>query len=397
MSSIPDLRLAPLRMVSPAEMRGPLLDSMSRGKPAAGLHQTVALPAQGAQEPEPRDAQKPPLGITGPEASAKAKAAPAPFRQRFDHPERMDPFDEPPAQEFSFYDFLDIINPLQHIPIISTIYRAITGDEIGGPARIMGGLLFGGPIGFIASIFNTIMEDATGRDLGETVVAAFMGEDEAPETLLASADNGEETGPGPAIAALGQGPAGEHEPFGISRISSFRQAALPTGPSVADGPAGAGRWVASAAPATPLTIERVAARQVAVTELETPLHAAASSRSTEGGPAENPAVAVSRAVAATPGPGAATALGIDLKGGPPAPAGPEGSASPLVVPVPGSGTGPFAAPLDASTRIGQPSSTALSDRAFADRMMQALDKYKAIVIERNQDSPRANRRVDLKL
>src|SRR3546814_15608721 len=29
---------------------------------------------------------------------------------------------------FSFGDFLDIINPIQHIPIVPTIYRAITGD-----------------------------------------------------------------------------------------------------------------------------------------------------------------------------------------------------------------------------------------------------------------------------
>ena len=33
-------------------------------------------------------------------------------------------------QNFSFWDFLDIINPLQHIPIVSNIYRSLTGDEI---------------------------------------------------------------------------------------------------------------------------------------------------------------------------------------------------------------------------------------------------------------------------
>ncbi|MDP6473864.1 MAG: hypothetical protein QF894_03030 [Alphaproteobacteria bacterium] len=34
------------------------------------------------------------------------------------------------ADGFGFDDFLDLINPLQHIPIISTIYREITGDTI---------------------------------------------------------------------------------------------------------------------------------------------------------------------------------------------------------------------------------------------------------------------------
>jgi hypothetical protein len=35
----------------------------------------------------------------------------------------------------TFAEFLDIINPLQHIPVVSTIYRAITGDQI-SPGRV---------------------------------------------------------------------------------------------------------------------------------------------------------------------------------------------------------------------------------------------------------------------
>ena len=31
---------------------------------------------------------------------------------------------------FTFFDFLDVINPLQHIPVVSTLYRSLTGDEI---------------------------------------------------------------------------------------------------------------------------------------------------------------------------------------------------------------------------------------------------------------------------
>ena len=40
---------------------------------------------------------------------------------------------------FNFFDLLDIINPLQHIPILSGLYRKITGDEISPGARMMGG------------------------------------------------------------------------------------------------------------------------------------------------------------------------------------------------------------------------------------------------------------------
>lgn len=56
---------------------------------------------------------------------------------------------------FSFGDIIDIVNPLQHIPVVSNIYRKITGDTIAPAMEIAGGALFGGPIGAIASIVTT--------------------------------------------------------------------------------------------------------------------------------------------------------------------------------------------------------------------------------------------------
>jgi hypothetical protein len=53
---------------------------------------------------------------------------------------------------FTFGDIIDIINPLQHIPIISSIYRKITGDVIAPSMQIAGDALFGGPIGAAVSI-----------------------------------------------------------------------------------------------------------------------------------------------------------------------------------------------------------------------------------------------------
>lgn len=79
--------------------------------------------------------------------------------------------------EGSFSDALDVINPLQHIPVVSSIYRAFTGDTISTPAKILGGTLFGGPIGFVASLFSTIFEktvvaDMAGRAAGTATAAA---------------------------------------------------------------------------------------------------------------------------------------------------------------------------------------------------------------------------------
>ena len=58
----------------------------------------------------------------------------------------------------TFGDVLDIINPLQHIPIVSSIYRMATGDEIGVGSRILGGALFGGPLGLLVSGLTAIAE-----------------------------------------------------------------------------------------------------------------------------------------------------------------------------------------------------------------------------------------------
>ena len=87
----------------------------------------------------------------------------------------------------TFWDFLDIINPLQHIPVISTLYRSITGDEIDPAAKIAGGALYGGPIGAIASLIGVAVEHGTGKDIGEHALAMVRDEPAAIETAANSA------------------------------------------------------------------------------------------------------------------------------------------------------------------------------------------------------------------
>jgi len=97
------------------------------------------------------------------------------------------PSDAEPS--FDFGDLLDIVNPLQHIPIVSTLYREISGDEVGPVGRIAGGALFGGVIGAVSSLANVLIEEVSGRDLGGHALALFTGEDAAaPATLVAAAD-----------------------------------------------------------------------------------------------------------------------------------------------------------------------------------------------------------------
>lgn len=128
---------------------------------------------------------------------------------------------------FTFSDFLDIINPLQHIPIVGTLYREMTGDELDPGSRVIGDTLFMGPVGTVAAIANVIVDDATGKDMGEHVMAFFEAEDTAyPEV----SDAGSEP-----VAAGAARPAALNQP-GIPEVmdpvtawamaeTSFRKAA----------------------------------------------------------------------------------------------------------------------------------------------------------------------------
>lgn len=131
---------------------------------------------------------------------------------------------------FSFGALLDAINPLQHIPIVSTIYRAITGDKIEAGPRMIGGAIFGGPIGFVASMVNAMIEEATGKDVGDHVLAVAgidLGGDKPQENV------------GPVLAAAPPAEAAQEaaaQPIQLPpdmlaamqpQAPAFRSAALP--------------------------------------------------------------------------------------------------------------------------------------------------------------------------
>ncbi len=76
---------------------------------------------------------------------------------------------------FGFGDFIDMINPLQHLPVISTIYRQLSGDEMGSAPRMIGGAIFGGLLGswvsgLASAVANVFSTNATGKDIGDHVL-----------------------------------------------------------------------------------------------------------------------------------------------------------------------------------------------------------------------------------
>jgi len=92
--------------------------------------------------------------------------------------------------DFSFHDLVSIVNPLQHIPVVSTLYRKLTGDTIKPLERIAGDTLYGGWMGLVSSVANLVFEKETGKDFGDTVLSLLQGDtvSKAAGTKTAAAD-----------------------------------------------------------------------------------------------------------------------------------------------------------------------------------------------------------------
>lgn len=89
---------------------------------------------------------------------------------------------------FDFFDLLDVVNPLQHIPVIGDIYRGITDDEIGGFASVVGSTLFTGPIGGGIALANEIVKDENGKGLVAQAFDAITGSNTSPTEYALAAD-----------------------------------------------------------------------------------------------------------------------------------------------------------------------------------------------------------------
>lgn len=100
---------------------------------------------------------------------------------------------------FGLGDIIDTINPLHHIPVVSTIYQNLTGDEIANAPALIGGVVTGGPIGLVSAALNVTSKETTDKSIGNHILDLFTGEEEEAEQPLnenyagaskLSADNG---------------------------------------------------------------------------------------------------------------------------------------------------------------------------------------------------------------
>lgn len=93
------------------------------------------------------------------------------FDKNFDTAMAMAPQQKAAAtgtkEAFQFGDIVDIINPLQHLPIVNMVYREMTNDQLNPMAQVIGGALYGGPVGAITGTINAVTKVQTGRDMGD--------------------------------------------------------------------------------------------------------------------------------------------------------------------------------------------------------------------------------------
>ncbi|OYQ35963.1 hypothetical protein CHU95_06830 [Niveispirillum lacus] len=104
------------------------------------------------------------------------------------------------GEGMSFWDVLDVVNPLQHIPGVNKIYQAITGDTIRTPAKVAGAALFFGPIGMAVASADAILEKETGKDATDHVASLLGLKKDSPAAAPAE-DPFTVTAPRPARTA----------------------------------------------------------------------------------------------------------------------------------------------------------------------------------------------------
>jgi len=84
-------------------------------------------------------------------------------------------------EPFAFKDIIDIVNPLHHVPVVNMVYRGLTGDEIKPASQIVGGGLYGGPIGAVSGTLSAVSQIKTGQDIAANVMQGFTGSKQSSE------------------------------------------------------------------------------------------------------------------------------------------------------------------------------------------------------------------------
>jgi hypothetical protein len=143
------------------------------------------------------------------------------------------PFSLWEKEDFGFGDFIDIINPLHHFPIVATIYRNLSGDQIGAGPRIIGGAVWGRIGGFVAGVLNAVVEWWSGKDIGDHVYAAIFGPaNKEPSATAVALKKVSPTGATPSAVAVREAPVRQNDTNAVATTVETPPAAAPESDAV---------------------------------------------------------------------------------------------------------------------------------------------------------------------
>jgi hypothetical protein len=133
------------------------------------------------------------------------------------------PAADKPAEphESFFHHLLDVVNPLQHLPVIGTIYRAITGEHLDPIEKIAGDTLYGGLWGAVSSIADVAFEAITGKSFEDTALAFFKGNDspKVASTKVVAPTFAAGSLPSPDLPSLPSSVVATNMPDGLGALS----------------------------------------------------------------------------------------------------------------------------------------------------------------------------------
>ena len=139
--------------------------------------------------------------LLGPRNAALDPVQPIARKPQLSDNTASDPGSEPGGL---FETVIDSINPLQHIPGVSSVYQEVTGDTANPLSAMAGGFLFGGPMGLAAGAAGSFLEMLTGKSLMGHAMALFSG-DGASKPDAAKAMQAATVGDGSAMLAADPG------------------------------------------------------------------------------------------------------------------------------------------------------------------------------------------------
>lgn len=87
----------------------------------------------------------------------------------------------------SLGDFVDIVNPLQHIPVVDRYYQKWTGDEQGYVPQMLGSTLYGGALGAATTLASIGATEVLGKNPVDYVTDKIADDDTAAKTASNSA------------------------------------------------------------------------------------------------------------------------------------------------------------------------------------------------------------------